>query len=206
MSASPGVRGLRAAVFAAVCVLLAVGAHAAAVGQTPPASAQGLAFGAVFAAGWLLGGRERGLVAIGGGTLAAQGTLHAGFGAVARGMRMPVRSGAGHDTVVHHTAVPQSVVHHSALHHSTPHTLAAHVLAALLTSWWLRRGEAAVWALLRWAGVLVPGLVAWWRGPVRVVRRTWVVRRRWECAGPCRVLLRHVVRRRGPPGAALYPG
>ncbi|MHC5908527.1 hypothetical protein ACVNF4_32300 [Streptomyces sp. S6] len=207
MSASPGVRGLRAAVFAAVCVLLAVGAHAAAVGETPSAGAQGLGFGAVFVAGWLLGGRERGLVAIGGGTLAAQGGLHAGFGAGERGgggmpgMRMPVRYDAAHDTVVH-----RATVHQGALHHSTPHTLAAHVLAALLTSWWLRRGEVAVWGLLRWAGVLVPGLVAWWRGPVGVARSTSVVRRRWWLPEPCRVSLRHVVRRRGPPGAVLRLG
>ncbi|WP_234326512.1 hypothetical protein [Streptomyces sp. NRRL S-337] len=42
------------------------------------------------------------------------------------------------------------------------HAAAAHVAAALLASWWLRRGEAALWSLLRRAVALVPGLVAWW--------------------------------------------
>ncbi|MDX3380941.1 hypothetical protein PV682_05690 [Streptomyces niveiscabiei] len=227
MSASPGVRGLRAAVFAAVCVLLAVGAHLVAVGETPPAGVQGLGFCVVFGAGWVLGGRERSLVGIGGATLVAQGALHAGFGAVARGaggmtgmrmtgliqppghartpvhLRMPVPlSIAAHPRMPAHMNMP--VPPHLA-HHATPHTLAAHFLAALLTSWWLRRGEAALWSLLRRAVALVPGLVAWWRGPVRIAGARRVVRP-WRCLpAPRSLLLRHVVRRRGPPGPVPYP-
>ncbi|MFE9444030.1 hypothetical protein ACFYO2_34770 [Streptomyces sp. NPDC006602] len=36
MKASPAVRGLRAAVFAALCVLLAAGGHSLATGMAPP--------------------------------------------------------------------------------------------------------------------------------------------------------------------------
>ena len=57
--------------------------------------AQGAGFVPVFAAGWLLGGRERSLGAIGGATLTSQGGLHLAFGAarphtvmVMHGMRM----------------------------------------------------------------------------------------------------------------------
>ncbi len=114
MRASPAVRGLRAAVFAALCVLLAAG------------------FVAVFAGGCLLGGRERSLLPLGGATLAAQGGLHLAFGA----------------------ARPHAVVavHGMRMHPShalTPHAGIAHVSAALLLTWWLRRGEAALWSLLR---------------------------------------------------------
>ncbi|NNN34499.1 hypothetical protein HLK59_29895 [Streptomyces sp. S3(2020)] len=205
MSASLGVRSLRAAVFAVLCVLLATGGHVLAVGVAPPVSAQGAGGLAVFVAGLLLGGRERSLAGIGGGTLAAQGGLHLAFGAarphpgavpragmVMHGMRM-----APHP----HALAPY-------IHASAPHATAVHVAAALLLTWWLRRGEAALWSLLRWAVAFVPGLVAWWRAaegfrgvpgglePVRPVGdRTW---------SPLRVWLRYAVRRRGPPAGMSY--
>ncbi|WP_416971167.1 hypothetical protein [Streptomyces sp. 4F14] len=201
MRASPGVRGLRAAVFAAVCVLLAAGAHLVAVGETPSAGAQGLGFCVVFGAGWMLGGWERSLGGIGGATLVTQGALHLGFGAVTRdgrrmkGMNMQLSPHSAH----------LGPAHLNLVHHSTPHTLAAHLLAALLTSWWLRRGEAALWSLLRWAVALVPGLVAWWRGPVRVGGAREALRPWPYLPAPRRLLLRHAVRRRGPPGPVPYP-
>ncbi|MFM9445849.1 hypothetical protein [Streptomyces acidiscabies] len=216
MSASPGVRGLRAAVFAAVCVLLAVGAHLAAVGETPSAGAQGAGFCVVFGAGWVLGGRERSLAGIGGAMLVAQGGLHVGFGRVTRGgsgmkgMKMPLPShsahlGSAHSNLAHLNLAHPDSAHLTLVHHSTPHTLAAHFLAALLTSWWLRRGEAALWSLLRRAVALVPGLVAWWRGPVRVAGTRRAVRRWRHLPAPRSLLLRHAVRRRGPPEPVPYP-
>lgn len=192
MSASLGVRSLRAAVFAVLCVLLATGGHVLAVGVAPPVSVQGAGGLAVFAAGLLLGGRERSLVGIGGGTSAAQGGLHLAFGAA--------RPHTG--TVMHGMRMAPH------LHASAPHATAAHVGAALLLTWWLRRGEAAVWSLLRWAVAFVPGLAAWWRaaggfrgvpsGPQPVHRagdRTWWPRRAW---------LRYAVHRRGPPAGMSY--
>ncbi|MFF4269870.1 hypothetical protein [Streptomyces sp. NPDC001536] len=192
MSASPGVRSLRAAVFAVLCVLLATGGHVLAVGVAPPVSVQGAGGLAVFVAGLLLGGRERSLVGIGGGTLAAQGGLHVAFGAarahagmVTQGMRMAP-----------HT------------HAAVPHATAAHVGAALLLTWWLRRGEAALWSLLRWAVAFVPGLVAWWRAargfrgvPSGLEPSRRVGDRAWS---PRQVWLRYAVRRRGPPAGMSY--
>lgn len=198
MSASLGVRSLRAAVFAVLCVLLATGGHVLAVGVAPPVAVQGAGGLAVFVAGLLLGGRERSLVGIGGGTLAAQGGLHLAFGAA--------RPHAG--TVSHPGMAMHGMRMAPHIHASAPHATAAHVGAALLLTWWLRRGEAALWSLLRWAVAFVPGLVAWWRAaggfrgvpsglePVRRVGdRTWSPRQVW---------LRYAVRRRGPPAGMSY--
>ncbi|WP_028809005.1 hypothetical protein [Streptomyces sp. 351MFTsu5.1] len=201
MRASPAVRSLRAAVFAALCVLLAAGGHTLATGMTPPVWAQAIGFLPVFGAGWLLGGRERPLGAIGAATLTSQAGLHLAFGAAGshatatrqgmtplamRGMRM-----------IHTTTPPPHAV--------TPHATAAHLCAAVLLTWWLRRGEAALWSLLRRSVALVPGLAAWWQGygepaapdpacpaPDHGTRT------------PRRLLLRHTVHRRGPPTTIPY--
>ncbi|MFH9550061.1 hypothetical protein [Streptomyces sp. NPDC017435] len=198
MSASPAVRSLRAAVFAAVCVLLAAAGHGLATGDMPPPWADGAGFVAVFAAGWLLGARERSLPGIGAAMLTTQAGLHVAFGAAhsraaARTMpAMRMHMTSAHGTHLHTHAAPMS-----------PHATAAHVLAALAASWWLRRGEAALWSLLRWAVAFLPGLAAWWRGtpvplPVPSIRP----------AAPApfrpRPLLRHAVSRRGPPAPVPY--
>lgn len=180
--ASPAVRSLRAAVFAAVCVLLAVAAHGLATGRPPALAADGGGFAAVFAAGWLLGGRERSLPGIGALTLAAQAGLHHVFGRTMAPMHHPGMSMA----------------------HAHSHVMSAHLLAALAASWCLRRGEAALWSLLRWAVAFVPGLAAWWRdtpaGPVRPAP----VRMSSAVARPRRLLLRYAVSGRGPPAGLSY--
>jgi hypothetical protein len=194
MKASPAVRSLRAVVFAVLCVLLAAGGHVLATGTAPPLGAQVAGFLPVFAAGWLSGGRERSLFDIGCGTLAAQGGLHLAFGAV--------RQHAPHAATVTHG---MRMVYPHAL---TPHSATAHIAAAFLLTWWLRRGEAALWSLLRWAVAFVPGLAAWWRvrggartlsGAPRFVRRAG-----GGLEALRQVLLRHVVHRRGPPMSITY--
>jgi hypothetical protein len=191
MSASLAVRILRAAVYAAFCVLLAAGGHGLATGEMPPLRADGVGFLAVFAAGCLLGGRERSFVGIGGGMLAAQAALHLGFEAARPQMAMAMHG-----------------AHMTHPHAMTPHATAAHVAAALLATWWLRRGEAALWSLLRWAVTLVPGLAAWWRvrtGPSRARAHGDAVCRNTVEPRPLRqVLLRHAVSRRGPPAGLSY--
>ncbi|KUN88759.1 hypothetical protein [Streptomyces griseoruber] len=193
MSVSLAVRSLRAAVFAVLCVLLAAGGHVLATGVAPPVRTQVAGALVLFAAGCLLGGRERSLAGIGGGTLASQAGLHFAFA----------------------TARPQSVMvmhglrmSHSAAHPHTPHATAAHLGAALVLTWWLRRGEAALWSLLRWAVALVPGLVAWWR-VARGARAVPAVPRPGRPAGggagaPRQALLRYAVHRRGPPAGMSY--
>ncbi|MER5182304.1 hypothetical protein ABT009_28800 [Streptomyces sp. NPDC002896] len=191
MSASPAVRSLRAAVFAVLSVLLAAGGHALAMGALPPVWVQIVGFVPVFAAGCLLGGRERSLPSIGGGTLATQGGLHLAF-----------------DAVRPHAVMGMHGMRMAHPHALTPHATAAHVGAALLMTWWLRRGEAALWSLLRWAVAFVPGLAAWWHvvqgAPgVRVARG--VVRLAAGEPRPLRQLrLRYAVHRRGPPTGIPY--
>ncbi|KUO12825.1 hypothetical protein [Streptomyces sp. DSM 15324] len=193
MRVSPAVRSLRAAVFAALCVLLAAGGHAMATGMAPPVRIQAAGALVLFAAGCLLGGRERSLTGIGGGTLASQAGLHLAF-ATARPQTVMVMHGLR--------------MSHSAGHPHTPHATAAHLGAALLLTWWLRRGEAALWSLLRWAAALLPGLVAWWR-VARGTRTVPAVPRPGRSAAgaagaPRQALLRYAVHRRGPPAWCSY--
>ncbi|MFI5796694.1 hypothetical protein [Streptomyces sp. NPDC051677] len=199
MSASPAVRSLRAAVFAAMCVLLAAAGHGLATGDTPPPWADGAGFLAVFAAGWLLGARERSLPGIGAAMLATQAGLHVAFDAArsrTTAHTMPAMAmTSGHGLHMHaHTATAMA-----------PHATAAHVLAALAASWWLRRGEAALWKLLRRAVAFLPGLAAWWRDvPVPLPVPPLLPAAAPAAVPPRQLLLRHAVSRRGPPTPIPY--
>jgi hypothetical protein len=231
MSPSPAVRSLRAAVFAAVCVLLAAAGHGLAMGDMPPLWADGAGFLGVFAAGWLLGGRERSLAGIGAAMLATQAALHLAFDAARPSMDMPgastTRSSmppmslhgmqgmygmSGMNTPsmsAHAVASPHGHALSAAATHPqvlTPHAAAAHVLAALVAAWWLRRGEAALWSLLRRAVDFVPGLAALWRSSAPL--HSPAGRRPRASAEPPplrQLLLRHAVSRRGPPARIPYP-
>ena len=77
--------------------------------------------------------------------------------------------------------------------------LAAHLAAALLTAWWLRRGEQAVWSAARWAAAAVAARLrrpaGHLPGPIRRLRLVVVANvrprpeLRWACLRP----------ERGPP-------
>ncbi|WP_406443223.1 hypothetical protein OHB00_42715 [Streptomyces sp. NBC_00631] len=213
MSASPAVRSLRAAVFAAVCVLLGAAGHGLAMGDLPPLWADAAGFVVVFALGRALAGHERGLPEIGVGMLLTQAGLHFGFDAARAVTPVPASTMTMAPMRVHGHAMTgmadmagmagvrgagQQYPH---LHVLTAHATVAHVVAALVASWWLRRGEAALWSLLRRTAGLVPGLAAWWHdaplpaAPARGLRPA--------PAGPARprplLALRHAVSRRGPP-------
>ncbi|MGW1159879.1 hypothetical protein ACWD5Q_26155 [Streptomyces sp. NPDC002513] len=187
------VRCVRAAVFAVVCVLLAAGGHTLATGAVPAVWVDAAGFLPVFAGSALLAGRERSLPGIGLAMLLVQGGLHLAFDAAGppdTAMRMP---GMPHG--MHMATQP---------HAMTSHAVAAHLAAALLAAWCLRRGEAALWSLLRKAVALVPRLVAWWRTATLPayagLPRPYAHQRR-----PLRqALLRHALSRRGPPPAAPY--
>ncbi|WP_225839979.1 hypothetical protein [Streptomyces sp. NK08204] len=203
MSASAATRGLRAAVFAAMCVLLAVAGHGLGTDVVPPWWACGAGWLAVFGFGWALGGRERSLPGIGGAMLGVQAALHLAFDAVVRPSvpaataRTASPPDRGIDTA-HATAGPTGASAHL-------HALPAHLLAALVAAWWLRRGEAALWSLLRRTAALVPGLFAWWRCAPLPTPAGRALR---AMAGPGRALrpaLRHAVSRRGPPTPLPYP-
>ncbi|MEU9480161.1 hypothetical protein [Streptomyces sp. NPDC048191] len=202
MSASPAVRSLRAAVFAAVCVLLAAAGHGLAMGDMPPLWADGVGFGAVFVFGWVLSRRERSLPGIGAAMLATQAGLHFGFGAAHRtagpthSYAMHMASMSGHAMA----GMPADAMPHPAPAHAT----AAHLLAALAASWWLRRGEAALWSVLRRAVALVPRLIAWWRDTPLPASVEHAPRMPTAPRPPRLTLLRHAVSRRGPPVPIPY--
>ncbi|MFD9003396.1 hypothetical protein ACFV0T_20865 [Streptomyces sp. NPDC059582] len=201
MSASPAVRSLRAAVFAAVCVLLAAAGHGLATGNAPPLWADGAGFLAVFAAGWLLGGRERSLPGIGTAMLATQAVLHLAFSRAVTTAPATHMAHMAHMTHLRGDGHPVTQAH--AMH---TNVVAAHFLAALVASWWLRRGEAAVWSLLRRAVTFLPGLRAWWRDPAAPPPLPAAGRTPVDTLPPRTLLLRHAVSRRGPPAWIPYAG
>ncbi|BAJ29893.1 MULTISPECIES: hypothetical protein [Kitasatospora] len=114
---------------------------------------------------------------------------------------------------------PQAVVAAAAPHASawlglTPAMLLGHLAAALVAGWWLRRGEAALWRLLRavaltareWAApvrtavALLTALLLGTGRPVAAARRAG---RPEDWPLPAAAALRHSVLRRGPPVAAF---
>ncbi|GLW54650.1 hypothetical protein [Kitasatospora phosalacinea] len=114
---------------------------------------------------------------------------------------------------------PQAVIAAAAPHAAsgwlglTPAMLLGHLAAALVAGWWLRRGEAALWRLLRTAALTARE----WAAPLRtaVVLLTALLLGAERPAAPRRAgraedwplpvaaVLRHSVLRRGPPAVAF---
>lgn len=224
----PTLRAARAAVFAALCVLVgAVGHDAFSVGAIP-IWALLVGGGAVFLVVAPLTQRERGLPAILALMGAVQVGLHELFAAAQRSadhmsmpmaMSMPTHTPprgefwCGHTEppgvthVMQNVAMPGAPMTAAAHHHTmTAGMWLAHITAALVAAWWLRRGEAAVWSLARTLGLaliaplvlLVVTLVAW--TPPRQASAV-AAEGRNRRLGPGR-LLRFELARRGPPMTA----
>jgi hypothetical protein len=169
---APPRRMARAGVSAAAAVALGLAGHVLA-GGAPTVSGVGLAFLAVLVPSWLLAGRERSWTAIAGVQIAAQQVVH--------------------PLLVLTSAMPAS--------DAVPHDLMffLHVLGACVMAVWLRLGERRLWAaarrlaarLVRWIsrllGVPLAPATPASSGPVGYV----------PPAAP--VVLRHSLRRRGPP-------
>ncbi len=100
----------------------------------------------------------------------------------------------------------------------TPAMIAGHLAAALVLGWVLRRGEAALWRIIRLSMLVADRLAALLPLTVfacairalalvtRLRRRLSSTRPRRESAGPMRpdtAALRHAVIRRGPPAVLL---
>ncbi|MDH6577833.1 hypothetical protein [Kitasatospora sp. MAP5-34] len=245
-AAALDLRVLRALPFATVCVLLAAAAHMPASGSTVPLSAILLGWVATAVAAALGARRERSLPAITGGLGAAQLALHFLFhaaqpSAAQRSLRpqamadmpgmagmpgMPGMGSAGTGLGAHPytAAVPHATLwFHSALLGLSPAMLGAHLAATLLAGWWLRRGEAAVWRLVRGTADAASAAAHAYAAPLRAVlalfaavegglghARPAPTRQHawpggyWRLPSP--VLLRHSVIRRGPPAApAVHP-
>ena len=213
MSAGRGVRAVRAAVFAAVCVLLAAMGHVLMSQTGVPWWALAAGAGVSGAAGWCLAERERGLLPVVAITMAMQAALHTAFSLA---QPVPATHGHGaapsmaHDMGAMHamdgmSAMPSSPTSPISLTsltspNSSAGMLAAHLLAALLSGLWLAYGERAAFRILRavagWLAaplrlpVIVPVLPGRPRIRVRRVRRVRT---------PRQLLLVHALTTRGPP-------
>lgn len=193
MEANLPLRLARSAVFTVVCTALASAAHWFAGGSVPDPQALSAGGLLVMAAAVALAGRERSPAAVIGLLVAAQAALHVLFDpasltdllALVPGPAGPPRHGL--------TVGVGMVV--------------AHLTAALLTGWWLACGEAALWSLLRRLGAYAVrrvGALLALLGPLRQGDLGWAPagssRRAFGDARPLRDrVLRHAVRRRGPP-------
>ncbi|MFF8638795.1 hypothetical protein ACF052_31840 [Streptomyces pilosus] len=213
-------RTTRAAVFAAVCVLLAALGHVLMSGTTVPWWALGGATAVVGGAVWCLAGRERGLLLVSSAVLAAQTALHTWFSyaqELATGSgppgagpypMAPVTSGAHahhldhttHGAHTDHAAHAVTGAGHTLEGMSSAGMLAAHLLAALLCGLWLAHGERAAFRILR-------AVAGWLAAPLRLPlalpapphRPRVAARRGRDARTPRRLLLVHTITSRGPP-------
>ncbi|MGW6691444.1 hypothetical protein [Streptomyces sp. NPDC054961] len=86
-------RALRAAMFAATCVLLSSLGHVLMSGTPVPWWTMTAAFAGTSAAGWLLAGRERGLPAVTAATVGVQAALHGAFALAQAAATLPSAPG-----------------------------------------------------------------------------------------------------------------
>ncbi len=207
-------RTIRAAVFAAVCVVLAALGHVMMSGDHVPWSTLLAGWAVTGVAGWCLAGRERGLHLVVAVAVAVQTALHSAF---SLGPTAPAAPGADSMDMpsMHHgmgsmshdmgSGAVESVSSH--MGHvpggdSSLGMLAAHLLAALLCGLWLGHGERAVFRLLRAVGSRLAAplrlLFARPAPPPPPVRE----RRRSSNRNPRRLLLVHAITTRGPPAGA----
>ncbi|MGW0334680.1 hypothetical protein ACWD0J_22885 [Streptomyces sp. NPDC003011] len=228
MTAGWCARTVRAAVFAAVCVLLAALGHVMMSGGRVPAWTLAAGFGATGAAGWCLAGRERDLPLIVSVVVAAQTALHWSFSLAqpAAEATPPVtstRMGSAHMGMahMHHTPPMEAMEAMEAMEvmgavqavqvvgdaqgrggdgSSSFGMLAAHLLAALLCGLWLAYGERAAFRVLR-------AVAGWLAAPLRLVlarpatpyRPRPQGRRPRSGRAPRLLLLVHAISSRGPP-------
>ncbi|WP_459250150.1 hypothetical protein [Streptomyces youssoufiensis] len=171
-------RAIRAATFAAVCVVAAAAGHSLASGTGVSPLALGSAFAGTASAAWWLAGRERGVFAVTGATVVSQLALHVLFSLMDRSASMTAHGHAGHipgaayearaglspptgrpgatdaaEPLARPAAGPQGAGP-DGLEGLTPFChgwgmLLAHVLAALACGLWLWRGERAAYRLGR---------------------------------------------------------
>ncbi|PSK99945.1 hypothetical protein CLV63_10272 [Murinocardiopsis flavida] len=189
VSANAQFRTVRAGVFATACVGVSAGGHAAMSDHALPWAGPLIGFALVFACARAAAGRERGLGAISAWMLWGQLALHLLFSYLQSTHTGPAQHG---------TAAPDAAA--AADQASGPGMFAAHVLAALVSAWWLRRGEAALFTLLRLiAALLLTFLLVPQCRPVH--RSPRPLRRRPDRNGGRRAsrYLRHTVVLRGPP-------
>ncbi|MEU6884421.1 hypothetical protein ABZ918_04205 [Streptomyces viridosporus] len=201
-------RVVRAAVFAAVCALLAALGHGTVSGSAVPWWAVAAAAVTVGGATWCLAGRERGLLLVVSVAMATQAVLHTWY-SLAQAIAQRHEPYLARPTTRHPAGAHGTPLEHVAhLDHmgsdmagvSSFGMFAAHVLVVLLCSLWLGYGERAVFRVLR-------TLAGWFVAPLRLPlllpappHRPGVRPQRDRSArAPRRFLLVHTITSRGPP-------
>jgi hypothetical protein len=216
MTAGRCSRTVRAAVFAAVCVLLAALGHVMMSGSHVPAWVLSAGLAVTGAAGWCLTGRERGLPLIVAVVVGTQTLLHSAFSVAQSATVWSASMGSTHmggtDGTGSMDMAPTARVgtshmdHMGDMAHSTgggttsSGMLAAHLLAALLCGLWLAHGERAAFRILRAVG-------GWLAAPLRLLLALPApphaprlrVRRSRSHRAPRLRLLVHAITHRGPP-------
>ncbi|MDA2813433.1 hypothetical protein O4J56_22495 [Nocardiopsis sp. RSe5-2] len=178
-------RTVRAGVFASVSVGVSAAGHAAMSGHAIPAAGPLGGFLLLFALAWAAADDERGLAGICGLMLWGQLALHLLFSYV--------QAGAGH----HHAGAAEMG---SAATDGGAGMTAAHIVAALISGWWLRQGEAALFGLLRLLGLLIlPVLLVEGSGAAAATPPPSERRPDRGDGGRITRGLRHTVVLRGPP-------
>jgi hypothetical protein len=207
---------LRAVVFAALSVLLSTGARLVVTGQPVPLDIAGLAFGASLGVALILFAGERRYWAIVAVMLPLQVSLNAlfnagqqscppvaGASATSSGWNVLACGGGSiRPGLLGLTQAPHALV--SVTGGEALLLLVVHLALALVAAWWLRRGEAALFAVLRtvavisWPGVGV--LLAWLVTPVALPEPpSWAPPAAAEgLRGPQEAIL-SAASRRGPP-------
>ncbi|MFD9724855.1 hypothetical protein [Streptomyces sp. NPDC059072] len=215
MTPGHGLRAVRAAMFAAVCVLLASVGHVLMSGTAVPWWAMSAGFVGTATAAWCLASRERGPCTVIAATVAVQAALHSGFSLAQSVLPPSPPSGtsyahhgmhdmAGMDDMAGMHEMPgmavTSPVGMSPVGMSPVGMIAAHLLAALLCGLWLAHGERGAFRILRAvAGRLwTPLRLLFGLAPAPVRPRVRVRRPRRARALP-QLFLVHAITSRGPP-------
>ncbi|WP_221333919.1 MULTISPECIES: hypothetical protein [Streptomyces] len=223
MAAGWGVRTVRAAVFAAVCVVLAALGHVLMSGRDVAAWALAAGLAATGGAGWCLTGRERGPALIVPLVVAAQTALHSAFSLAQSASASPAplfsrprgmpSDMSGMDMQSMSMSMPRDAMDMAHMAHmgNMGHSMgsggwpvsgmtAAHLLAACLTGLWLAYGEQAAFRILRTvAGWLAAPLRLLLAVPVATGRPDHRPRRPRSDRAPSLALLIHAITSRGPP-------
>lgn len=189
MSQSQSGRSLRAGVFTLVCASLSAHGHAVSSGHDVALPGLLLGMVVVYAVAWAASAHRLGRVRLAGYMLWGQFALH---------VALTVTSA----TDSHHTTHGQGLEPVSGAPAWT--MIAMHTVSALVSAWWLHRGEQAFFAFLGFMGLAVlpflaiTGVLPVPGTPERT--RAWFPRP-W---GPPRFLvLRHTQVLRGPPASFL---
>ena len=210
MAREPVMPTLRAVVFAAVCLGLGADAYRATSGAAIPLWALVIGgIGVYVPARYAAGRGEGALPAIAGLMIACQVAYHPFFSYAQRVSEPSCTSDMMPKIVRMPTGSPipgmAGAAASASLHLSTG-VLLGHALAVLACAWWLRRGEAALYAVVRSAAFRLCGV---WVVAVLVLPVVDRIPRRTRLAPRPRVLrsqqwLRGTLVRRGPPRPLAY--